>query len=159
MSTASQYPAIVPLAICILVSALLAFGLAGYGFSTLDGDRRPPGVAGVARGAAALSAAAGAAMYAWGSVHLFLDETGTAEACQSAATPAQFGSVDRYSVSYVPPSLQCHLTGGGSYDAAVPGYVAPVMTGLAIVAVTLAVIAAMESAHHTRDQKHKEKKL
>ncbi|NEB76269.1 hypothetical protein G3I40_13700 [Streptomyces sp. SID14478] len=159
LTTASQYPAALPLGLCVLVGALAAFGLAGFGFSTLSAERRTEGPAALARGAAALSAAAAAALYVWGAVHLFLDETGTAQACRSAGGAGQFGAVDRYGVSYLPPSLQCHLTGGGSYEAAVPGYVTPALTGLAVVAVTLTALAVLESARSARRPANKEKKL
>ncbi|MFJ7192062.1 hypothetical protein, partial [Streptomyces bacillaris] len=142
----------------LLVGTLAALGLVGYGFSTLSGTRRPPGTSGVARGAAALSAAACAGLYVWGAAHLFLDETGTSQACQSAASSSEFSSVNRYSVSYLPPSLSCHLADGRSYDAAVPSYVAPAMTG-SVIAVTLTIIATVESRHSNRHHARKEKKL
>ncbi|MFF9638298.1 hypothetical protein ACF1D2_27450 [Streptomyces bacillaris] len=159
MVTASEYPAAVPLGLGLLVGTLAALGLVGYGFSTLSGTRRPPGTSGVARGAAALSAAACAGLYVWGAAHLFLDETGTSQACQSAASSSEFSSVNRYSVSYLPPSLSCHLADGRSYDAAVPSYVAPAMTGFAVIAVTLTIIATVESRHSNRHHARKEKKL
>ncbi|MER6770917.1 hypothetical protein ACFVG1_36185 [Streptomyces bacillaris] len=95
----------------------------------------------------------------WGAAHLFLDETGTSQACQSAASSSEFSSVNRYSVSYLPPSLSCHLADGRSYDAAVPSYVAPAMTGFAVIAVTLTIIATVESRHSNRHHARKEKKL
>ena len=121
----SSYPAFVPLLIGIVVAALTAFGLTGYGFPAI-------GRGAVARGGAALAGALAAVAYAWGLVSLFLDESGTAQACQDA-TPSLYGQVSGYSVSYLPPGLDCRLTSGGSYAAAVPDFLTPVMTGRASV--------------------------
>ncbi|MFE7414319.1 hypothetical protein [Streptomyces laurentii] len=142
----SSYPTALPLLIGVLVAALTAFGLAGYGFRTIGRG----GPAGVARGGAALAGALAAVAYAWGLGSLVRDESGTAQACQDA-NRALFGQVGAFEVSYLPPALDCRLSGGGSYPAAVPGFVTPVMTGCAVIAVTLALIALAE---HRRTRTH-----
>ncbi|GAA2977247.1 hypothetical protein [Streptomyces fulvorobeus] len=148
----SQYPAAVPLLIGVVVAAVIAFGLVGYGFPAIGRGGRGA----VARGGAALAGALAAVAYAWGLVSLFLDESGTAQACQDA-NPALYGQVSGYSVSYLPPALNCRLTSGGSYAAAVPDFLAPVMTGCAVIAVTLALIAVAEHRRTTTPE-HPEKR-
>ncbi|MDQ0750843.1 hypothetical protein QF034_005074 [Streptomyces africanus] len=148
----SSYPAALPLLIGIIVAAVTAFGLAGYGFSAIG--RGGPGA--VARGGAALAGALAAVAYVWGLVSLFLDESGTAQACQDA-NPSLYGQVSGYSVSYLPPALDCRMSSGGSYSAAVSGFVTPVMTGCAVIAVTLALIAAAEHRRTTTPE-HPEKR-
>ncbi|MFF5922335.1 hypothetical protein ACFY8C_28970 [Streptomyces flavochromogenes] len=137
----SSYPAFVPLLIGIVVAALTAFGLTGYGFPAI-------GRGAVARGGAALAGALAAVAYAWGLVSLLRDESGTAQACQDA-NPGLYGQVSGYSVSYLPPGLDCRLTSGGSYAAAVPDFLTPVMTGSAVIAVTLALLAVAEHRRTT----------
>ncbi|MEU6176754.1 hypothetical protein [Streptomyces coeruleorubidus] len=135
----SSYPAALPLLIGIVAAAVTAFGLTGYGFSAIG--RGGPGA--VARGGAALAGALTAGAYAWGLVSLFLDESGTAQACRDA-NPSLYGHVSGYGVSYLPPALDCRMSSGGSYSAAVPGFLTPVMTGCAVIAVTLVLIAVAE---------------
>ncbi|MEU6816092.1 hypothetical protein [Streptomyces sp. NPDC046860] len=140
----SSYPAALPLLLGIVVAVVTAFGLAGYGFPTIGKGGREN----VARGAAALAGALAASAYVWGLASLVRDESGTARACQDA-NPALYGQVGSYSVSYLPPALECHLTSGGSYGAAVPGFLTPVLTGCAVIAVTLALIAVAEHRRTT----------
>ncbi|MFJ5773505.1 hypothetical protein [Streptomyces sp. NPDC093094] len=140
----SSSPAPVPLLLGIVTAAVTAFGLVGYGFSEIGRSGRGA----LARGAAALVGALAAVAYTWGLVSLFLDESGTAHVCQDA-NPSLYGQVSGYSVSYLPPSLDCHLSSGGSYAAAVPGFLTPVMTGCAVIAVTLALIAVAERGRPT----------
>ncbi|MFF0202290.1 hypothetical protein [Streptomyces sp. NPDC005017] len=135
----ASYPSFLPLLIGVVVGAVTAFGLVGYGFSAIGGG----GPAVVARRGAALTGALAAIAYVWGLVSLFLDESGTAQACLDA-NPSLYGQVNEYRVSYLPPALDCRLSSGGSYAAAVPGFVTPVMTGCAVIAVTLALIAVAE---------------
>ncbi|MFF0158930.1 hypothetical protein ACFYRY_15540 [Streptomyces sp. NPDC005263] len=132
----SSYPATLPLLLGIVVAGVAAFALLGYGFPAI-------GRGAVARGGAALAGALAAVAYIWGLVSLFLDESGTAQACQDA-NPSLYGQVSGYSVSYLPPALDCRMSSGGSYSAAVPGFLTPVMTGCAVIAVTLALIAVAE---------------
>ncbi|MET9680380.1 hypothetical protein [Streptomyces coeruleorubidus] len=135
----SSYPAALPLLTGIVAAAVTAFGLTGYGFSAIG--RGGPGA--VARGGAALAGALAAVAYVWGLVSLFLDESGTAQACQDA-NPSLYGQVSGYSVSYLPPALNCRMSSGGSYAAAVPGFLTPVMTGCVVIVVTLVLIAVAE---------------
>ncbi|CAM5730236.1 hypothetical protein SALBM311S_00433 [Streptomyces alboniger] len=137
----SSYPAVLPLLLGIVAAAVIAFGLVGYGFPAI-------GRGAVARGGAALAGALAAVAYAWGLVSLFLDESGTAQACQDA-NPSLYGQVSGYSVSYLPPALNCRMSSGGSYPAAVPGFLVPVMTGCAVIGVTLALIAVAEHRRTT----------
>ncbi|GGW89749.1 hypothetical protein [Streptomyces lomondensis] len=143
----SSYPAALPLLIGIVVAAVTAFGLVGYGFPAIG--RGGPGA--VARGGGALAGALAAVAYAWGLIALFLDESGTAQACQDA-NPALYGQVSGYSVSYLPPALDCRMSSGSSYAAAVPGFLTPVMTVSAVIAVTLALIAVVEHRRTTTPQ-------
>ncbi|MEU5715524.1 hypothetical protein AB0G71_06985 [Streptomyces sp. NPDC020403] len=138
----SQYPAALPLLLGVVVAAVTAFGLVGYGFPAIGRGGRGA----VAGGGAALAGALAAVAYAWGLVSLFLDESGTALACQEA-NPSLYGQVSGYSVSYLPPALDCRLTSGGAYAAAVPDFVTPVMTAGAVIAATLALIAVAERLH------------
>ncbi|WP_329053124.1 hypothetical protein OG873_27410 [Streptomyces violaceus] len=151
----SSYPAALPLLLCIVVAAVTAFGLVGYGLPAIG--RGGPGA--VARGGAALAGALAAVAYVWGLVSLFLDESGTAQACQDA-NPSLYGQVSGYSVSYLPPALDCRTSSGGSYAAAVPGFIAPVMTVCAVIAVTLALIAFAEHRRTTTPEhpEHPEKR-
>ncbi|OUC93915.1 hypothetical protein [Streptomyces swartbergensis] len=148
----SSYPAALPLLIGIVAAAVTAFGLTGYGFSAIG--RGGPGA--VARGGAALAGALAAVAYVWGLVALFLDDSGTAQACQDA-NPTLYGHVSGYSVSYLPPALNCRMSSGGSYSAAVPGFLTPVMTGCAVIAVTLVLIAVAEDRRSTTSE-HPEKR-
>ncbi|MBQ0988405.1 hypothetical protein KBZ10_28645 [Streptomyces sp. F63] len=138
---ASSYPAALPLLIGLVTAAVTAFGLVGYGFSAI-------GRGAVARGGAALSGATAALAQAWGLVSLFLDESGTARACQDA-NPSLFGQVSGYGVSYLPPALNCRMASGGSYPAAVPGFLTPMMTVCAVIATALALLAVAEHRRTT----------
>ncbi|MFH8495604.1 hypothetical protein [Streptomyces coeruleorubidus] len=135
----SSHPAALPLLIGIITAAVTAFGLTGYGFSAIGRGGRGA----VARGGAALAGALAAVAYVWGLMSLFLDESGTAQACQDA-NPSLYGQVSGYNVSYLPPALDCRMPSGGSYSAAVPGFLGPVMTACAVTAVTLALIGVAE---------------
>ncbi|MCP9945960.1 hypothetical protein LUX12_16035 [Streptomyces somaliensis] len=148
----SSYPAALPLLLGTVAAAVTAFGLVGYGLPTIG--RGGPGA--VARGGAALAGALAASVYAWGLGSLFLDESGTAQACQDA-NPSLYGQVSDYSVSYLPPALDCRLASGGSYAAAVPGFLTPVMTGCVVIAVTLALIAVVDH-HRTTTLERSEKR-
>jgi hypothetical protein len=145
----STYPAALPLLLGIVVAAVTAFALVGYGFPAI-------GRGAVASGGAALAGALAAVAYAWGLVSLFLDESGTAQACQDA-NPALYRQVSGYRVSYLPPALDCRLSSGGSYAAAVPDFLTPVMTVCAVIALTLALIAVAERRRTTAPE-HPEKR-
>ncbi|KUM90364.1 MULTISPECIES: hypothetical protein [Streptomyces] len=101
------------------------------------------------RGVATLAGLVALAVYAWGLLHLAgsvleAEDGGVNSApmppCRGSEQAAQ---VIDYSVSYLPLSFDCELSGGGSYSAgAIPGYVNPVAVGSALGAVGCAVAAA-----------------
>ncbi|MET7987634.1 MULTISPECIES: hypothetical protein [unclassified Streptomyces] len=141
----------------ILIGLIVAVTLAVYGASSLArrGIRRASlGVR--LRAGAALAGAAAALMYAWGAVHLVRDETMTTQACRDAVPAAQAAHVSGVDVSLVPLHLNCHVTGDGSYAAAVPQYVNPAVLGLALIALVLGVFAALESERRSRTDFTKE---
>ncbi|MEV5887342.1 hypothetical protein AB0L74_32640 [Streptomyces sp. NPDC052020] len=148
----SSYPAFLPLLLGIVAAAVTALGLVGYGLPAI-------GRGAAARGGAALTGAFAAIVYAWGLASLFLDESSTAQACHDA-NPSLYGQVSSYSVSYLPPALNCRMSTDGSYEAAVPGFLTPVMTGCGVIAVTLALIAVLEHRRTTRPEhlEHPEKR-
>ncbi|MFF3419761.1 hypothetical protein ACFYW9_34555 [Streptomyces sp. NPDC002698] len=136
----------------ILIGLIVAVTLAVYGAGSLarNGVRRTDlGVR--LRSGAALAGAAAALMYVWGAVHLVRDETMTNQACRDAVPAAQAAHLSGVDVSLLPVRLNCYVTEGGSYAAAVPGYVNPALLGLALTAVVLGVFAALESERRARD--------
>ncbi|MFD5520677.1 hypothetical protein [Streptomyces sp. NPDC127066] len=136
----------------VLVGLIVAVTSAVYGASSLarNGIRRTD-LGGRLRAGAALAGAAAALMYVWGAVHLVRDETMTNQACRDAVPADQAAHLSGADVSLLPVRLNCHVTGGGSYAAAVPGYVNPALLGLALAAVVLGVFAALESERRARD--------
>ena len=101
------------------------------------------------RGAATLAGLVALVVYVWGLLHLAgsvleAEDGGTG----SAPLPPCRGNdqavhVIDYSVSFLPLSFDCEMTGGGSYAAGViPGYVNPVAVGSALAAVGCAVASA-----------------
>ena len=98
---------------------------------------RTPGATGNLRRLAALAAAGAAAVYAWGALHLLMDETAAAE-CRAAVGPAHAGDIDRYEWSFVPLRFGCHVADGGTYDIAVPAYVSPIALVFGALSVVLA---------------------
>ncbi|MFF3446651.1 hypothetical protein ACFYXJ_05850 [Streptomyces sp. NPDC002667] len=141
----------------ILIGLIVAVTSAVYGASSLA--RRGIRQAGLGlrlRAGAALAAAATALMYVWGAVHLVRDETMTTQACRAAVPAAQAAHLSGVDVSLVPLHLNCHVTEGGSYAAAVPEYVNPAVLALALIAVVLGVFAALESERRARTDFKKE---
>ncbi|MFI8071948.1 hypothetical protein ACIF85_24630 [Streptomyces sp. NPDC086033] len=139
---------LVPLLILVLV--VTAFGLLGYGGGRIaDWLARRAQLPTALRGLAALAGAMGAAVYAWGLLYVVgaVLEAEDGGANSSPIMPCR--SDDRavhvidYSVSYLPLSFDCEITGGGSYTAdVIPAYVTPAAVGLALAAVGCAVSAA-----------------
>ncbi|MFE3046890.1 hypothetical protein ACFXIY_07540 [Streptomyces albidoflavus] len=77
----------------------------------------------------------------------------------SGGESSLFGQVNGYSVSYLPPALDCRLSSGGSYGAAVPEALTLIMVGCAVIATTLALIAITEHRHSiTSDQSKRPEK-
>lgn len=135
----------------VLVTGLaVAAALTVYGCAVLarHGVRPPlPRL----RALSALTAGAATSLYCLGVARLLLlDETGRDEACKEAVGAARAPDIDAYRASYVPLRLGCHVADGGTYAAGVPGYVNPVALGLALLAITLAILAAFESQRRSR---------
>ncbi|GAA4231256.1 hypothetical protein GCM10022254_27940 [Actinomadura meridiana] len=133
------------LLVILLVGAVVTLWLVSYVIRRLYwyslGYRRSPGVG--VRCLTAVVAAAAIGMYVWGALHLVIDKTTADQECKAAVGAARAGDVDRYEPSFVPLGFGCHVAGGGSYEAAVPGYVNPAVAVLGFTAVTLAVCAAV----------------
>lgn len=152
-------PNTVAVLLIILVGLVMAVSLAVYGCSTLarSGDRGHR-LGTRLRGCTALAGAAAVATYVWGAVHLVRDESMTDQVCKNAASPAQAAHISGVDVSYLPLHLNCHVTGGGSFTAAVPDYVNPLLVGLGLATLLLAVFAALASELRTRADFTKETK-
>lgn len=147
----SDQPSMAVILPIILFGLIVAATLTGYGASSLArrGIRRADlGIR--LRAGATLAGGAAALMYVWGAVHLVRDETMTTQACREAVPAARAADISGVDVSLLPVHLNCHVTGGSSYAAAVPEYVNPVLLGLALVAVVLGVFAAFESERQAR---------
>jgi hypothetical protein len=151
-------PNILAILLIGLVGLAVAGGFAVFGFTTLarHGVRRSEKDA-FLRGFAGLAAAAAAAMYVWGALHLVKDESMTVDACRAAVGRERAADITGSDVSYLPLHLNCHVRGAGTYAAAVPDYVNPAALGLALTAVALGVFAAFASELRARDNFRKEK--
>lgn len=145
------------LLLIILVGLILAAGLAVYGFSTMARQGvwgSGPGT--LLRSLAALAAAAAAAVYVWGAVHLALmDDTAVTQACRDAVGQARAAGIDRYEAGYIPLRLGCHVAGDGTYAGGVPGYVNPAALGFALTAAALAACAPFAPESRARDNSKK----
>ncbi|CAM5270138.1 hypothetical protein [Streptomyces narbonensis] len=135
----------------LVISTLLCFGLAGYGFGTLgrigvrQADRRTRLAC-----AAALAGAAAVAVYAWGLLNLGLavlvtEDSGTdafpAQPCRVTGAPEAAADVVGHRVEYVPPRYVCLRQSGASYTTDdVPAFVGPAALGLAATAVLSALL-------------------
>ncbi|MGW2885813.1 hypothetical protein ACWDDN_10750 [Streptomyces griseoruber] len=153
----SDQPNTVSILLIILFGLAVAATLAVYGGATLA--RRGIGRSDLGvrlRGGAAFSGAMAALMYAWGALHLVRDETMTDQACKQAVPSSQTAHITGADVSYLPLHLNCHITGGGSYPAAVPDYVNPSLLGFALIAIVLGVFATLESELSARNNFKKE---
>ncbi|MFI9612157.1 hypothetical protein ACIHCM_10860 [Streptomyces sp. NPDC052023] len=150
------------LLLLIIVGAVTAFGLCGYGFGTLSahGVRRADTAARL-RSLAALAGAAAAALYTWGALHVFgglleAEDGGTGSApirpCLAAGGPQKAAVTLRADVRVVPIRLVCHTKTGESYPAGVPGYVNPAVAFLALSSAFLAVGAGYATELRTRKQ-------
>ncbi|WP_330296125.1 hypothetical protein [Streptomyces sp. NBC_00503] len=136
----------------LLSVVLLCFvGLAVCGGYLIVSTSRRGGRANTAWGKwrdVALVCACGAlAFYLWGCLHLlFLDETRQFTACLEAGGPEKAARVDAFVGDFIPLRLQCHIRGGGSYSAGVPGYVNPIVAVLTLGAVATAACATAARA-------------
>jgi hypothetical protein len=100
----------------------------------------------VLRGAASVAAAATLAVYAFGVLTMFPDETGAAETCQEAVGPAHAANVSSYETSFIPLRFGCHVEGAGTWNIWVPGWVNPTVGALLLVTVVL-VALSRKAAH------------
>ncbi|WP_328437169.1 hypothetical protein OHA71_07900 [Streptomyces sp. NBC_00444] len=99
------------------------------------------------RGLAFVVAASAAAIYAWGMLYvagavLEAEDGGTDSSpirpCRTGVYERDYW-IDDYQVWYVPVRFVCHRRDGTTYDEGVPGYVNPVLVGLTVTGVSLAV--------------------
>ncbi|MBL1118912.1 hypothetical protein JK364_42100 [Streptomyces sp. 110] len=134
--------------ICLIgvITVCTLIALLGSGLAKRTGRRKTR--AEWLGGIALLSVCVTIALYIWGALHVMFMESDTMrEACAKAGSPEKAAQVDRYSARYLPLRFTCQIDKGGSYDAAVPGYVNPAMGiafALAIATGTVSVV--------TRDQ-------
>ncbi|MEU4208539.1 hypothetical protein AB0F13_00820 [Streptomyces sp. NPDC026206] len=145
-------PNTVTLLLIILVGFITAFSLAVYGLATMPllSIRRAT-MEVVLRSLAALAASAAIGMYAWGALHLSMDETAADMACKDAVGSARASDIDRYEASYIPLRFGCHVksdgihwvTRDGSTWTAVPGYVNPSVLVLVLTSITSAAVVAL----------------
>lgn len=131
--SAGGIDSILLLFIC-LIGVIVIFtlvGMVGSGIVQRTGRRKTR--AEWLGGIALLSVCATVALYIWGALHvMFMESYTMREECAKAGGAAKAAQVDRYSASYFPLRFTCRIDEGGSYDAAVPGYVNPAM-GIAFV--------------------------
>ncbi|WP_406366383.1 hypothetical protein [Streptomyces sp. NBC_00645] len=137
----------------LVIAAVTAFGLVGYGCSVLArrGERRVEATVAL-RTLAAFSGAAAIAVYAWGLLHVAgslmeAEDGGTdsapARPCRTSGWLERHErgiEISGYSVSYVPPGFVCETSDGGSYDI-VPRYIGPAALGFALAGAGCAVSA------------------
>ncbi|MEV7994594.1 hypothetical protein AB0O67_22550 [Streptomyces sp. NPDC086077] len=150
------------LLLILVVGAVTAFGLCGYGFSTLSahGVRRADRVTRL-RSGAALAGAAAALMYTWGSLHVLSDymeveDSGTGSSpirpCLAAGGPEKAAVTMSADVQVIPLRLVCHTKTGESYPTGMPGYINPTAAFLALTSALLAVGAGYASEPEAREQ-------
>ncbi|MFJ4471681.1 hypothetical protein ACIP2X_29950 [Streptomyces sp. NPDC089424] len=150
------------LLLVLVVGAVTAFGLCGYGFGTLSthGVRRADRVTRL-RVLAALAGAAAAALYTWGALHVLSDwmeveDSGAGSAplrpCLAAGGPKKAAVTMSADVQVLPIRLICHTRTGESYPTGMPGYINPTAAFLALSGVLLAVGAGYASGHKAREQ-------
>ncbi|MGW5448757.1 hypothetical protein [Streptomyces asiaticus] len=151
-SLASDSPdglnSILLLFIC-LIGVIVIFtliGLLGSGVAKRTGRRKTR--AEWLGGIALLSVCVTIALYIWGALHvMFMESDNMRDECAKAGGTAKAAQVDRYSASYLPLRFTCHIDEGGSYDAAVPGYVNPAMGITFVLAIATGAVSVV-----TRDQ-------
>lgn len=86
------------------------------------------------RASARLAAAAALACYCWGALHLFVDESDAALACQRELGAERYLDVRGYSWSFAPLGFGCVMDDGAVVEARVPASVNPTVLGLGAVA-------------------------
>ncbi|MFC8344424.1 hypothetical protein [Streptomyces sp. NPDC057280] len=150
----------------VLVAAVVAVALAGYGFGQLTERGEPPALL---RALGALAGAVAAALCAWGLLIIVgavvtAQDGGTDSAPpQSCRTAGWWERHQRgveivdYSVSYLPLGFVCETSGGGSYDNGdVPGYLNPALLGFALAGAGCVISAGYVSEMRARRQ-HKDR--
>jgi hypothetical protein len=124
----------------ILAVALLAVpGLGGHGVAVLVRGRRRRDR--VLRGLAEVAFAATIAVYAFGAMSMFRDESGANAACQQAVGPAHSSDIAAYEISFLPVRFGCRVDRVGTWQVFVPGFVNPAVLALSLVTVLLVALA------------------
>ncbi|MFI1177003.1 hypothetical protein [Streptomyces melanogenes] len=111
----------------LLIGLILVFGLVGYLISsTVNRGSLPRTASAWLQTFAVLLGGATVVMYMLGAGSLiFMEDRDMRAACLTAGGAEKYDQVDGYEGRYFPPRFLCHLKGGGSYGAQVPGYVNP----------------------------------
>ncbi|WP_262699801.1 MULTISPECIES: hypothetical protein [Streptomyces] len=142
--SAGELNSILLLFIC-LIGVIVIFtliGVLGSGIARRTGRRKTR--AEWLGGIALLSVCATVALYIWGALHvMFMESYNKSEACAKAGGAAKAAQVDRYSASYFPLRFTCRIDEGGSYDAAVPGYVNPAMAIAFVLAIATGAVSVV----------------
>ncbi|MFC9733250.1 hypothetical protein ACH4MA_17840 [Streptomyces roseolus] len=145
----------------LLVTVLVGFGLAGYGFGRLGTvGVRAAGRETWFRCGAALAGAAAAALYAWGLLGVGLalvvtDESGTdafpPRPCRVEGDPGAAADVVGHRVAYLPPRYHCVRQDGGEYAVDTgAGAVGPAASALLAASGASACLALAERRHNAR---------
>ncbi|MGW3816032.1 hypothetical protein [Streptomyces sp. NPDC005046] len=148
----------------LVIAAVTAFGLVGYGCSVLArrGKRRVEATVAL-RTLAAFSGALAVALYAWGLLYVAgslmeAEDGGTdsapARPCRTSGWMERHErgiEISGYSVSYVPLGFVCETSDGGSYDI-VPGYIGPAAVGFALASAGCAISAGYVTELRARGQ-------
>ncbi|GAA0598153.1 hypothetical protein [Streptomyces crystallinus] len=111
----------------LLIGLITVFSLVGYLVSSgVERGSLPKTASAWLKTSAILLAVATVLMYMLGAGSLiFMEEPDMYAACRNAGGAAKYHEWDGYDGSYFPPRFLCHVKGGGSYPAQVPGYVNP----------------------------------
>ncbi|GGR43914.1 hypothetical protein [Streptomyces roseolus] len=145
----------------LIVTVLVGFGLAGYGFGRLGAvGVRAAGRETWFRCGAALAAAAAAALYAWGLLGVGLalvvtDESGTdafpPRPCRVEGDPGAASDVVGHRVTYLPPRYSCVRQDGDAYAIDTGGGAAgPAAVVLLAASGAFACLALAEPRHNAR---------
>ncbi|MCM3809991.1 hypothetical protein ND808_29745 [Streptomyces sp. DR7-3] len=140
--SAGGHDSILLLFIC-LIGVIVIFtliGMVGSGIAKRTGRRKTQDE--WLGGTALLSVCATVALYIWGALHvMFMENDNMREECAKAGGAVKAAQVDRYEAHYFPLRFTCHIDEGGSYDAAVPGYVNPAMTIAFVLAIATGAVS------------------
>jgi hypothetical protein len=100
----------------------------------------------VLRGLASVAAAATIAVYTWGVLSMFQDESSATIGCQRVAGAAHVDDVSGYETSFIPLHFGCRVDGVGTIEGFVPGFVNP--TALTLALVTALLLAQARQARN-----------